>query len=61
MTISIGCRELGIDCYFVTDGETMEGAIESLMRHVQMEHDEDWFEIEDIYESACQVIRKRAS
>ena len=61
MTISIGCRELGMDCYFVTDGETTESAIESLMRHVQTEHGEDWFELEDIYQAACQVIRKRAS
>ena len=61
MTVSICCRELGMDCYFVTDGESVEGAVDSLMRHVGTEHDEDWYEIEEIYQAACQVIREKAA
>ena len=61
MVISIGCRELGIDCNFVKEGETGEIVIESLMRHVQTEHTEDWFEIEEIYQAACSVVRSKAA
>ena len=61
MYTSIGCRELGIDCNVVIEGETGEMAIESLMRHVQMEHTEDWFEIEEIYQAAWSVVREKAA
>jgi len=61
MTVSISCKELGMDCLFITDGETGEVAIDSLIRHVQTEHSEDWFEIEEIYQAACQVIREKAA
>jgi predicted small metal-binding protein len=61
MFISIGCKELGIDCDFVKVGETGEMVIESLMRHVQTEHTEDWFEIEEIYQAACSVVRAKAA
>jgi predicted small metal-binding protein len=59
MQSSISCRELGIDCNFVIQGETGETIIESIMRHVQREHTEDWFEIEEIYQAACLVARAR--
>ncbi len=59
MSISICCRELGMDCYFVTDGESVEDAVDSIMRHVQAEHGEDWFETEEIYQAACRVIREK--
>ncbi len=58
MTISICCKKLGIDCYFVADGETGEEAIESLMQHVRAKHDEEWFEVEEIYQAACRVVRE---
>ena len=61
MSISIRCNELGMDCHFVTEGETGEVVTESLMRHVQTEHTEDWFEIEEIYQAACLVIREKAA
>lgn len=61
MTVSISCKEVGMDCHFVTGGETGEVAIDSLMRHVGTEHSEDWFEIEEIYQTACQVIREKAA
>ena len=61
MSISIRCNELGMDCHFVTEGETGEVVTESLMRHVQTEHTEDWFEIEEIYQAACSVIREKAA
>jgi len=53
MPMSIRCKELGIDCNYVIEGETGDIVIESLMRHVQTEHSEDWFEIEEIYQAAC--------
>jgi predicted small metal-binding protein len=59
--MSISCKELGFDCNFVKEGETGEIVIESLMRHVQTEHTEDWFEIEEIYQAACSVIREKAA
>ncbi len=61
MSISIGCKELGMDCRFMTEGETGEVVIELLMRHVQTEHTEDWFEIEEIYQAACSVVRAKAA
>ena len=61
MTVSISCKELGLDCVFVTNGDTGEVAIDSLMRHAQTEHSEDWFEIEEIYQAACKVLRERAA
>jgi len=61
MSISISCKELGMDCHFVQEGETGEVVIESLMRHVHTEHTDDWFEIEEIYRAACSVIREKAA
>jgi predicted small metal-binding protein len=57
----ISCRELGIDCRFETEGETGEVVIELLMRHVQSEHAEDWFEIEEIHQAAWSVVREKAA
>ncbi len=61
MVTSISCRELGIDCLVVIEGETGETVIESLMRHVQSEHTDDWFEIEEIYQAACSVAKAKAA
>ena len=61
MHMSISCKELGIDCNFVKEGENGEMVIESLMRHVQTEHTEDWFEIEEIYQVACTVVQAKAA
>jgi predicted small metal-binding protein len=61
MSISISCKELGMDCNFATEGETGQDAVGSLMRHVHTEHGEDWFDIEEIYQAACSVIREKAA
>lgn len=61
MALSISCRELGLDCDFVTKGETRQVAVDSLMRHVQVEHAEDWFEIEEMYQAAWSVVRTKAA
>lgn len=61
MTISIGCKEVGMDCYFVTDGESVEAAMDSFMRHVEAEHSDGWFEIEEIYQAASQILRERVA
>ena len=61
MPLSIRCSELGIECDFMTSGKTEETVIDSLMRHVEKAHAEDWFEIEEIYQAACQIIREKAA
>ncbi len=61
MNISIGCKELGIACDFVIAGKKGETAIEALMRHVKEEHTDDWFETEEIYQTACSVAREKAA
>jgi hypothetical protein len=50
-----------MDCNFVKEGETGEVIIESLMRHVHSEHSDEWFEIEEIYQAACQILREKAA
>ncbi|HEX8043827.1 DUF1059 domain-containing protein [Candidatus Deferrimicrobium sp.] len=61
MVTSISCKELGMDCNFIIEGETGEIVIESLMRHVQSEHTDDWFEMEEIYQAACSVAKAKAA
>jgi predicted small metal-binding protein len=61
MQTTISCKELGIDCNVVIEGETGEIVIESLMRHVQTEHTDDWFEIEEIYQAARSVAKAKAA
>lgn len=61
MSISISCRELGMDCHFVKEGDTGEEVIDSLLRHVHTEHSGDWFEVEEIFQAACAVIREKAA
>jgi predicted small metal-binding protein len=61
MSISISCKELEMDCNFVTEGETGQVVMESLMRHVHTAHTDDWFEIEEISQVAYEVIRKKAA
>ena len=61
MSISISCKELGMNCEFVTEGETGTGAIDSLMRHVHADHTDDWFETEEIHQAASAVVREKAA
>ncbi|OIP34709.1 MAG: hypothetical protein AUK27_06455 [Deltaproteobacteria bacterium CG2_30_66_27] len=61
MFISISCKELGMDCNFVTEGETGEMVVGSFMRHLQAKHTEDWFEIEETYQAACSVVRAKSA
>ena len=61
MHTSISCKELGIDCNVVVEGDSGESIIESLMRHIQTEHTDDWFEMEEIYQAACSVARAKAA
>jgi len=61
MSISINCKELEMDCNFVAEGETGQEAMEALMRHVNTEHTDDWFEIEEISQAAYAVIRNKAA
>ena len=61
MPISISCRELGMECFFVCEGETEADVVQSLVGHLHAEHDEDWFRIEEIYEAARAVIRGKAA
>ncbi len=59
MPISISCKELEFDCPFVARGETKEVVIDSLMCHVQTEHCDEWFEIEEIYRVACSLLLEK--
>jgi predicted small metal-binding protein len=64
MPISIHCKELGMDCPFETMGDTEEAVLDSVMRHIHLEHKEeleDWFENEEIYQAACKAIREKAA
>ena len=61
MDTSIGCKELGIACDYIIEGETGEIVVEALIRHVKEEHTDDWFEIEEIYQAACLVARAKAA
>jgi hypothetical protein len=61
MDTSICCKELGIVCDYIIEGETGEIVIEALMRHVKEEHTDDWYEIEEIYQAACSVARAKAA
>ena len=61
MHTSISCKELGIDCDVVVEGDSGASIIESLMRHVQTEHTDDWFEMEELYQAACSVARAKAA
>jgi len=61
MHTSISCKELGIDCNFVIEGETEGNAVELLIRHVKEEHTDDWYEIEEIYQAAGSVVRTKAA
>ena len=63
MAISIGCKDLGIDCPFEAIGESKEGVLDLVMRHMRMDHKDkivDWFEIEEIYQAVCKAIYKKA-
>jgi len=61
MSNSISCKDLGMDCQFVVEAETGEEVIELLMRHVHVEHSDDWYEIEEIYQAARAIFRKTAA
>ncbi len=61
MSISIHCRELGIDCDFSSEGETENTVVESIMHHLQAEHAEDWYEIEEFYQAVCSLVRGKAA
>ncbi len=61
MPISISCRELGINCHFVCEGETETAVMESFVSHLQEDHDGEWFEIEELYETARVVVRSKAA
>ncbi len=61
MTISISCRDLGMDCRFVAEAENEDALLELLMEHVENGHEDDWYEAEEIYNAACERLRKKAA
>lgn len=63
MAISIGCKDIGMDCPFKTNGETKASLLDEVMRHMRTDHKEkieDWFEIEELYHAVCKAIYKKA-
>ncbi len=61
MTISISCRELGMDCRFVGEAEDEDALLELLMEHVRNGHEVDWYEDEEIYDAAREFLRRKAA
>lgn len=61
MPMSLSCRELGMECPFVAEGETEQAILDSFVRHVRTEHTGDWFEIEEINQVALAVLREKAA
>jgi len=61
MSVSLGCRELKMDCPFVAEGESEKAVLDSFMSHVQTEHTEDWFEIEEVYRAAIAILHEKAA
>ena len=64
MAISIGCKDLGIDCAFGAVGEAKEGVLDLVMRHMRMDPKDkivDWFEIEEIYQAVCKAIYEKVA
>lgn len=61
MSITVCCKELGMKCGFLANGEEGRCVLEDLMRHVYKEHPVGWFEKEEIYQVACTVIREKAA
>ena len=61
MALSLGCREVGMDCHFLTEGETEQEVLDSFMRHVHTYHNDEWFEVEEIYQTACTILHEKAA
>ncbi len=64
MSISILCRELGMDCPFETNGETEEAVLDAVMHHMHARHLEDledWFGIEEVYQAVRKAIHEKAA
>ena len=61
MRVEIGCRELGGECDFVAGGESEEEILDCIMRHLQQEHEEDWFSVEVTYAAACELFRRKVA
>lgn len=50
-----------MDCFFLCEGETEEAIIDSFVRHVQADHDDEWYDIEIMYDAARSMIRGKAA
>jgi len=61
MRMELLCREAGGDCDFVACGETGEEILDVLMKHIHAVHTDDWFEVEEMYAVACEVLHRRAA
>ena len=61
MVIELRCADLGLECGHVIHGNTEEEVIETLMRHIDMEHDSDWFDHEEVYVAARDSMHRVAA
>lgn len=52
MRIELRCEDLGFDCRHVLQGNSEEEVIEMLERHIDLEHDSDSFDHDEVYISA---------
>ena len=61
MPMSLSCKELGMECPFVAEGETEQFIMDLFIPHVQAEHTGDWFEILKLYQAAYRVLSKKVA
>jgi predicted small metal-binding protein len=61
MLIELRCEDLGLECKQVIHGHTEEEVIETLMRHIDLDHDSDWFDLEEVYVTARVTMRRVAA
>lgn len=57
----LACRDLGMDCDCEVRGETASDILARIMEHIRMDHDLDWFEVEDVHQAALARIRDAAA
>jgi predicted small metal-binding protein len=61
MKVEVGCREIWGDCDFIVCGESKQDVLYRIMRHIQEEHTDDWFSIEEIYADVCALIQRKVA
>jgi len=61
MWVEVVCKEIGGECDFVAGGESEEEILYALMRHIQDEHADDWFSVEEFYSAARALVHVKVA